>query len=90
VLAAGFPEDQRQKFLLEHAYRRQALSDHIERILQNKPVVTSMHLQSRGISPGKIMGKLLQEAERIAVNENLNDPEQILKKLEISPLWPKQ
>jgi hypothetical protein len=33
------------------------------------------------------MGRLLREAERIAVNEQLEEKEQVLKKLKETKLW---
>lgn len=62
----------------EHLLRKQHLAPHILRIQQHKTLVTAHHLETRGIKPGKEMGLLLKQAERLAVNQNLTTPEEVL------------
>ena len=57
------------------------LKTEILRIQEKKPIVSADHLQKTGIKPGKQMGELLQKAEKISINEQLTDPDIILKKL---------
>lgn len=65
----------------EHAARQKLLGEAIERMRTKKPLVTASMLQERGIAPGKEMGALLKEAEAIAANRGLTDPEAVLKEL---------
>ncbi len=81
VIAARMTEAQRNPFLKEHANRKSRLSRHIERIQQRTPVVSAAFLNERGIAPGKQMGTLLKEAERIAINTNCEDPQRIMDRL---------
>lgn len=57
------------------------LSPHVQRQRMQKPLVTSAHLRAFGIAPGKQMGQLLQLAQRLAVDEDLHCPEQVLARL---------
>lgn len=90
ILAAHHPKQEANDFLKEHAQRKQALSFSIERITQKDPVLRSVALQKAGIFPGKAMGLLLKEAERISCNEQIFDVDQIIERLRQTPLWPAQ
>ncbi|MBS0624330.1 MAG: CCA tRNA nucleotidyltransferase [Verrucomicrobia bacterium] len=81
VLAAS---SQDPSFLKEHEKRKQHLHLHIERITKKKPLVCAQILQEHGILPGPNMGELLRQAERIAIEHNLEDHNEILKRLNIS------
>lgn len=59
----------------------QRLHSHIQRIKEKKPLVSSALLVKCGIQPGKKMGMLLAEAEKIAINQNLHDPVLVLEQL---------
>lgn len=72
----------------KHQPRKNELKDAIQRIKDKNPVVKSSNLLQAGIVPGKEMGALLKEAEKIAINENITDPQEILKLLKRSPYWP--
>lgn len=74
--------------LAPHVARYEQCSEHICRIVAGKPLVASNHLIASGIVPGKRMGQLLREAERIAVNEDLHDSEEVLTRLKESSVWP--
>lgn len=56
-------------FLTEHQNRQMHLEKWIERIQQKNPILRAEHLLKMGIAPGIKMGELLEEAERISVNE---------------------
>ena len=68
-------------YLRDHAQRRQQLQRSIERIINRNPLVKSEDLKALGIAPGVEMGKLLKEAERIAINEQIEDKNIVLKRL---------
>ena len=72
---------QGKEYLKNHEMKKKSLEQAICRIQKKKTIVTSEHLKNRGIPPGPDMGKLLKEAERIAINENLQDAETILNRL---------
>lgn len=67
----------------KHTQQREDLKEAIQRIQDKNPVVKSIDLIKAGITPGKRMGELLKEAEKIAINENINDPQKILNQLGI-------
>lgn len=90
VVAARLTPEERESFLQEHRDLRQRLQPHIDRVISNKPLVTSEDLKREGIAPGRKMGKLLDEAERIAVNDDLQDREQVIARLKESPNWKKE
>ncbi len=73
----------RETFLVEHEKRKKELGEHITRAKEKKPLVTAAHLQQKGIQPGPKMGKLLQAAEQIAIEEDLNDPREVIARLNL-------
>ncbi|MBM3183949.1 MAG: CCA tRNA nucleotidyltransferase [Chlamydiae bacterium] len=82
-------DPQRQSgFFKEHEERISLLTPFIDRIKKHDPIVKSNDLINLGIQSGPLMGTLLQEADRIAVNSLLLDPEAVIAKLKDSPLWP--
>ncbi len=87
IFAAHYPKEKKEHFLHEHSARRERLKKAIERLQTNRPVVRAKHLIQAGIAPGKKMGVLLKEAERIAVNAFLENPDQVIEKLKLSSLW---
>ncbi len=74
--------------LNEHQNRKDNLKNEIARLHQKNPVLKSTDLKNAGILPGKTMGLLLKEGEKIAINEQIENPERILTLLKASPLWP--
>ncbi len=87
IFAARLPIHLRHFFLEKQEELKTTLSFWIKRMQERTPLITSYHLQKLGVSPGVKMGQLLREAERTAVNNYLKDPDEILKKLQESPLW---
>jgi poly(A) polymerase len=84
---ARLPKHLRRHFLEEHNQRRHNLKIAIGRIAERRPLIDAERLLSEGIRPGKNMGLLLQEAEKIAVNENIEDSHLVMQRLKQSPLW---
>jgi poly(A) polymerase len=64
-----------------HASRLEKLKNAVIRIQNNDPVVKSSHLIARGVIPGIELGRFLKEAERIAIMENIEEPEIIVQRL---------
>jgi poly(A) polymerase len=87
IIAARLSSEEKQIFLREHAQRRQSLEKAIQRICSQTPIVRADNLMKEGISPGKKMGTLLKEAERISVNEDIEDRAAIIQLLKKSSLW---
>lgn len=87
IVAAHFMPEQRRSFLEEHVRHRQLLEQPIMRIQSGAPIVRAEHLVKEGIEPGKKMGLLLKEAERISVNQGIDDRGKIIEVLKKSPLW---
>ncbi|MFQ5729136.1 MAG: CCA tRNA nucleotidyltransferase, partial [Waddliaceae bacterium] len=87
VVSARLSPEERDFFLKKLLERKKRLEGHIARIASNKPLVTSADLKGEGIAPSKRMGDLLQEAERISINEDLHQKEQVMAILKKSPKW---
>lgn len=88
IVAARYPEADREHFLETHLQQMAEMEPAIVRIQRGKPIVRAHHLEEAGIRPGKQMGLLLKECERISINEGLEDPVLIIKKIRKLPLWP--
>lgn len=78
VIAAGCSEDKRGAFLEKHELRRASLAQHIKRIQEKKPLITSHHLKELGVAPGKKMGELLKAAEKISIEEDLQNADEVI------------
>jgi tRNA nucleotidyltransferase/poly(A) polymerase len=81
IMASHFQGKEKEHFLLEHNKRIHQLKPAIERIQTHQPLVSSQDLLNLGIPPGKQMGTLLKLAEKISINEHIQDKEILLKKL---------
>lgn len=88
MAVAHLPKQEKAKTMSTHERKRLSLENAIIRIKDKTPVVTSKHLIREGIAPGKSMGQLLKEAERISINEKLENPQDVISKLKKSPYWP--
>lgn len=80
-------KDEGINFIKKYSDRFNELTIHIERLVNGKPLVSSSLLREHGIVPGKHMGALLKEAERLTVTENLNDPTMVMAKLMSLSIW---
>lgn len=89
IIAAHLDEKHRKAFFQNHDERIYLLQQSLERIRAHDPLVKSNDLIAAGITPGKSMGELLKEAERIAINEQLNDKMLIIERLKQHPSWPR-
>lgn len=78
---------QNGKQLQAHRERMQKLHIHVERIAKKTPVVSAAVLQAEGVVPGKRMGELLREAERLSIAHDLHQPEQVLPLLKQTEAW---
>jgi poly(A) polymerase len=87
VLTARYPPEKREALLQALKQRLRDLLPHVERFKTGKPLVSAALLQQQGISPGKRMGALLKEAERLTITEDWHDPVQVIEKLKTHPLW---
>ena len=87
VQKAKKPIFEKDHFLIAHEKRKKYLSHHIERIRKHHPLLTSHHLKKAGVKPGKKMGLLLKEGEKLAIEENLLHPQEVIDKLKETVLW---
>ena len=90
VLAARYERNNRDHFFNRFLERFKRLEPHIQRIREGKPLVTAALLQEKGILPGREMGVLLKEAEKIAVDQECCNSTQVLAILFHHPLWNKK
>jgi poly(A) polymerase len=88
IVASHFTSNERSLFDRENKQRKKTLEKAILRIQKKDPVVKAHHLKEAGISPGKEMGLLLKEAEKITIEQNLESPQEVLEKLRKTSLWP--
>ena len=86
IIAARYSNEERKSFLEKNHERSSLLHPHIQRIQERRPVVSASHLQEYGIQ-GKSLGPLLKEAENISINQNLENPDDVIRILKQSPLW---
>lgn len=86
--AAPFPHEEAEQLLLDHLLRQKELSTHIQRIKEQTPLVTANLLKAQGIPESRLLGTLLKEAEKIAIECDLNDPNLVIDKLKNSAFWP--
>lgn len=86
IYAARLTPLDREAFLYKHEKQREELAAHIERIQKKTPVLTSAFLMSKGIKPGKSMGALLERAEQLSIDENLENPEEIFRRINVDDL----
>lgn len=88
MIGARLPPSERIEFFLYHDTMREKLAPHIDRIRRQRPLVNAALLQKQGIAPGKKMGELLKEAERLTINEDLQNPQEVVQRLKEGSLWP--
>jgi len=88
IISSHLEPSRRAGFLREHEERIELLSRSIDRIRKHNPIVKSGDLAKAGIQPGKVMGQLLAEADRVATNQQIFDPEAVVSLLKQSDLWP--
>lgn len=81
IIAAHKSPQDRTQFLITHEKQMHHLRRFVDRIQSKNPVVKSTDLLKAGVAPGKEMGRLLLEAEKISINEQIEDPDPILKRL---------
>jgi poly(A) polymerase len=86
-IAAALPQEHRETFLGIHGARRRELAPFIERVVSKSPLIRAEKLIQEGIVPGKQLGLLLEEAERIHINQGIEDPDRVIFLLKRSPLW---
>lgn len=87
IIAARYANEQRELLLQRHTQRLKELDFHVQNLKKGTPLISATLLQQQGVKPGKHMGALLKEAERLAINENWQDPAPVLAKLVEMPLW---
>lgn len=90
IMAAHLQSNERQKFLRQHQERKEKLKNHIERVVNQTPLVSGKTLRSIGIPQGKLLGDIVREAERVAILQNIDSQDNLLNLLQKSSLWPKQ
>ena len=87
IIAAHLDEQRRPAFFAAHKQRMGVLHESIQRIQTQTPLITSDDLVSLGIMPGKKMGILLREAERITINKQISEKKRVLDLLRQNPVW---
>lgn len=83
-----FSPEKQATFIQTHTEQQTRLKPYIERIQNNDPILQASHLEKEGIVPGKAMGLLLFEGEKLSINEALTDPDTVIDRLRTTPHWP--
>jgi len=83
----NFPENERERFFEVLKVRAHHYEKHVDRAQKKQPLISGKLLMEMGILPGQRMGELLDEAEAIAIREDLHEIEPVIKKLVLSPFW---
>jgi len=65
---------------------QERLAEPIRRARERSTLVTARMLMEVGIKPGPEMGRLIDEAEKMAIEEGLNDPQAVINRLISKPL----
>lgn len=78
----------RAHLLSRMARERICLLPHLLRAQTQRPLLAAKELLDLGIPPGPQLGRLLAEGERLAIERNTEDPEEVLEALRHSPEWP--
>lgn len=68
-------------FLKDHEKRKRKLQVFIKRIQSKKPILSSSYLLQKGVKPGELFGEMLKLAEKISINEKIEDPDLLYKKI---------
>ncbi|MCB1112908.1 MAG: CCA tRNA nucleotidyltransferase [Chlamydiales bacterium] len=87
VLTAGYPEEERIAFLDSYINRWENLLSHIMRVANKQPLISGAVLQVEGVKPGPKMGQLIREAERLVIENDINDKQEALELLKTSSMW---
>lgn len=83
IIAARLSPLEKEAFLQKHRIRMAELEPHIQRAREKSPIVSAAMLQEHGIKPGKQMGVLIKEGERLAILHDLRSPNEVLSILGI-------
>lgn len=83
IYAARLENKEAEAFLKSHEDKKKLLQNHVNRIIHKTPVLSSKHLLEIGVGPGKEMGKLLKEGERLAIEHDLHDKDTVLTLLNL-------
>jgi len=83
------PQEKQLPFLNAHMEKQSKLYRSINWIKNKSPPLRAEHLLACGIKPGVEMGLLLKEGERLAANQNIDDPQKLIELIKKSSFWPK-
>ena len=88
ILISPLEKKGKEELHHHHEKKRTKYSKQIERIEKKKPLITSEILMENGVKPGRVMGNLLKEGQRISIEEHLDDVYSVMTLLKLSPNWP--
>lgn len=88
VYAARLPEEEKKEFFRKHDAKKEELEWHILKLQEKKTVLTAFDLMKAGVEKGKQMGLLIKEGEKIAIDQDIREPEKVILQLKKTSLWP--
>jgi poly(A) polymerase len=89
VICAKMVEPERKRWQAWYVQEKEKLEFFVRRIHRKEPLLSAEDLVALGIAPGKEMGRLLRLAEKISINQNIKEKEQLVQRLIDSDLKPK-
>lgn len=79
--------DEQELFIARIHDLKTRLAAFIERIQSGAPLVSAQDLIAKGITPGRLLGELLREAEALSIEHECSDKEKILSLLKSKGFW---
>jgi poly(A) polymerase len=86
--AARLPENEKLWELERHSLRLESYHEHIERLVNKKPLVNAAMLKELGFVQGELLGYWLKVAEERTITLDLHDPQDVINELKKIPRWP--
>ena len=90
VIASKMPLEQRAAFLLKYVSATSSYKTMGKAHSEKKAPHYCCFTSSTRINPGKVMGTLIKEAERLAIFNDLNDSSEVMRLLKTTHAWPKE
>lgn len=77
-----YPEEEKERLFSFHAAQKEKLHSAIERHLHKKTLLTAQTLIDLGITPGPLLGQIIQKSEEFAINNQIENAADLLPLLD--------
>lgn len=89
VIGCSFTSERQNQFSTAHYQNKRHLQPFVKRLIDKTPLVSSQDLFSAGVKSGISLGKLLKLAEKISIEQQLHNKDEVIAQLKTSQYWPK-